>query len=301
MTIRKTDWQTDKAILTGIRHEVFVDEQAVPIELELDEHDPYCHHWLALLNDEAVGTVRMLNNGSIGRMAVRKDFRKRGIGKALLQAAMEYAKNQDWRELTLGAQDHAIGFYAAAGFMPYGDMFMDAGIPHQSMRLLLREQRRLGQDSQKFKPNDNAATILDMCSQARRTISIFSHALEPDLYASDAMAHALSGLARGHRQNKIRLLISDETSLRENRNPIIELSQRLPSAMSLRLLSADYRAEVDEFFMLVDRSGIFVYTDGKHQANWGSYHLPPQVNDYQERFDRMWERAERPRYLRKLY
>jgi predicted GNAT family N-acyltransferase len=300
MTIRKTDWQTDKAILTGIRHEVFVDEQAVPIELELDEHDPYCHHWLALLNDEAVGTVRMLNNGSIGRMAVRKDFRKRGIGKALLQAAMEYGKNQDWRELTLGAQDHAIGFYAAAGFMPYGDMFMDAGIPHQSMRLLLREQRRLGQDSPQFLPIDSAATIEDLCSQARRTIRIFSHSLEPALFAANTIADAISKLARRHRQSQIRLLICDETPLRECRHPLLELSQRLPSAIPLRILPSDYRTESEDFFVLADSSGIFAYPNGAPENSWCSYHLPPKVRHYQERFDRMWEHAEQPYYLRRF-
>jgi predicted GNAT family N-acyltransferase len=301
MMIRKTDWQTDSAELTSIRHEVFVDEQHVPIELEVDEQDSHCHHWLAIENAEAVGTVRLLNNGIIGRMAVRKDFRRRGIGKALIQATIDYARQQDWRTLSLSAQDHAIGFYADAGFVPYGPIFMDAGIPHQSMQLLLRENRKLGVDGQQFHPADSTSTVLDLCRQTRRTIRVFSRALEPALFASEDISNALSALARRHRQSEIRLLICDEEALKESRHPLSELSQRLPSAIPLRLLSPDYRAELDEFFLLADRSGIFVYSNDAPEKNWCSYYLPPKVKDYQERFDRMWAHAKQPSYLKRLY
>ncbi|WP_158249983.1 GNAT family N-acetyltransferase [Zhongshania marina] len=301
MMIRKTDWQTDKALLTRIRHEVFVDEQAVPLELELDEHDPYCHHWLALVDGQAVGTVRMRNNGSIGRMAVSKAYRNRGIGKALLQAAITYAKDQDWRELKLAAQDHAIDFYAAAGFVAHGDLFMDAGIPHQSMQLLLRKERKLGRDSQSFRPENPAAAVLDLCGQARRTIRIFSHALEADFYAQDELVQTLSAFARIHHQNQLQLLICDESALREQRHPLVALSQRLPSAIPLRVLPRGAKVAIDEYFLIADNSGILTYTTLPADAAWCSYHLPPKVRDYQNRFDHMWEFAETPRYLRKLY
>lgn len=301
MMIRKTDWQTASTELSAIRHEVFVDEQAVPIELELDEHDAHCHHWLAYIDEHAVGTIRMLGNGSIGRMAVRRGFRGQGIGKALLKAAIDYAKDQDWRLLSLAAQDHAISFYAEAGFTAYGDILMDAGIPHQSMQLLLREHHKLGHDSPRFVPADSAATVLDLCAQARRTLRIFSNELEPELYANDATVSALSTFARRHRQSEIRLLICDETALRESRHPLVALSQRLPSALPLRVLPSDFRPELDELFLLADRSGILVYPDGAPNTAWCSYHLPPKVTDYQERFDRMWERGEQARYLRRLY
>ncbi|CAA0088753.1 Acetyltransferase [Zhongshania aliphaticivorans] len=137
MMIRKADWQIDKSTLSDIRHKVFVLEQHVPVELELDEHDPCCHHWMATIRGEAVGVVRMSNKGVIGRMAVLRPYRKQGIGRKLLDAAIAYAKSQNWRLVTLSAQDHAIGFYAAAGFTPYGERFMDAGIPHQAMQMVL--------------------------------------------------------------------------------------------------------------------------------------------------------------------
>jgi predicted GNAT family N-acyltransferase len=301
MMICKTNWQTANSELSAIRHEVFVDEQAVPIELELDEHDSHCHHWLAFIDEHAVGTVRVLSNGSIGRMAVRRGFRGQGVGKALLKAVVDYAKDQDWRFLSLAAQTHAISFYAEASFIAYGDIFMDAGIPHQSMQLLLREHRKLGQDSQRFSPSDSAATVLDLCGQARGTLRIFSTALEPELYANDAIIDALSALARRHRQSEIRLLICDETVLRENRHPLVALSQRLPSALPLRVLASDSRPELDELFLLADRSGILVYPQSAPNTAWCSYHLPPKVKDYQERFDRMWERGEQARHLRRLY
>jgi predicted GNAT family N-acyltransferase len=301
MMIRKTNWQTDSSELSAIRHEVFVDEQAVPIELELDEYDAHCHHWLAYIDGRAVATVRVRGNGNIGRMAVRKCFRGQGVGKALLKTVVAYAKDQDWRVLSLAAQDHAISFYVEGGFTPYGDIFMDAGIPHQAMQMLLRERRKLRQDGPRFVPIDLAATALDLCAQARRTLRIFSVALEPELYASDALVSVLSALARSHRQSEIRLLICDETALRENRHPLVALSQRLPSALPLRVLPSDFRPELNELFLLADSSGILVYPESAPNTAWCSYHLPPTVKDYQERFDRMWERAEQARYLRRLY
>jgi predicted GNAT family N-acyltransferase len=301
MMIRKTNWQTASSELSAIRHEVFVDEQAVPIELELDEHDAHCHHWLAYIDGRAVATVRVRGNGNIGRMAVRKSFRGQGVGTTLLKTVVDYAKDQDWRVLSLAAQDHAISFYAEAGFTTYGDIFMDAGIPHQSMQQLLREHRKLGQDSPRFVPADSAATVLDLCAQARRTLRIFSTALEPELYANDAIVSVLSALARRHRQSEIRLLICDETALRESHHPLVALSQRLPSALPLRVLPTDFRPELDALFLLADRSGIFAYPESAPNVAWCSYHLPPTVKDYQERFDRMWESAEPARYLRRLY
>lgn len=132
--IRAAAWPADAARLAAIRHEVFVVEQAVPEALEWDGEDAAAQHWLAEVAGEAVGTVRLLADGHIGRMAVRAPWRGHGIGSALLRAALAAAAQGGMTETYLHAQVHALAFYARHGFIVEGDEFMDAGIPHRTMR-----------------------------------------------------------------------------------------------------------------------------------------------------------------------
>lgn len=134
LEIRLLDWQAAQADAKPIRFEVFVGEQRVPAEIELDEHDAACVHALAYMNGHAVGTGRLLPDGHIGRMAVLKPSRGQGIGKALLRALVEAARRRGDREVALSAQVHAVGFYRAEGFQPEGPVYEEAGIAHQAMR-----------------------------------------------------------------------------------------------------------------------------------------------------------------------
>ena len=132
------DWDSCKRDATLIRHEVFVQEQHVPIEEELDLEDPRCIH--AVAYDEqglAVGTGRLLPNAHIGRMAVRASYRGRGVGSDLLRALVNEARRHQYLEVVLAAQVHAQPFYAAHGFVAEGGVFLDAGIEHVTMRHLL--------------------------------------------------------------------------------------------------------------------------------------------------------------------
>lgn len=129
------DWDSCKRDATLIRYEVFVQEQHVPIEEELDLEDPRCIH--AVAYDEqglAVGTGRLLPNAHIGRMAVRASYRGRGVGSDLLRALVNEARRHQYLEVVLAAQVHAQPFYAAHGFVAEGGIFMDAGIEHVTMR-----------------------------------------------------------------------------------------------------------------------------------------------------------------------
>jgi predicted GNAT family N-acyltransferase len=135
--VELVDWLEAEPVIRAIREAVFISEQAVPEELEWDGLDPLCTHAL-VWNDlgDAIGTARMQAEGTIGRMAVLKDWRSRGAGRALLQTLLELATRQGLSRVTLAAQLHALGFYERAGFHAVGDPFMDAGIPH---RLMVRD------------------------------------------------------------------------------------------------------------------------------------------------------------------
>jgi predicted GNAT family N-acyltransferase len=127
-------WEKARAQAAPIRLVVFVQEQGVPPELEMDEIDAQCIHALAFEGEQAVATGRLLPDGHIGRMAVLKEFRRQGAGGALLAKLMEAAKSRGDREVLLSAQVHAVPFYEAYGFEVFGAVYEEAGIPHRDMR-----------------------------------------------------------------------------------------------------------------------------------------------------------------------
>lgn len=134
-SIRLCNWDEARIEASPIRELVFVREQAVPLELELDEEDPRCEHALARAADgAAVGTGRLLPDGHIGRMAVLKEWRGKGVGALLLQALIGRARERGHARARLNAQTYAIGFYRRYGFEVSGPEYMDAGIPHVPMQ-----------------------------------------------------------------------------------------------------------------------------------------------------------------------
>ena len=137
--VRRATWATDSAVLAAIRREVFVVEQRVPESEEWDDRDAVSEHVIALASDgSAIGTGRLLPDGHIGRMAVLPPWRGRGVGSALLTELIAMARERGCSETRLHAQTHALAFYRKHGYTPLGEEFMDAGIPHVEMRLVLK-------------------------------------------------------------------------------------------------------------------------------------------------------------------
>jgi predicted GNAT family N-acyltransferase len=134
LRIEVLPWETARAHASPIRFTVFVEEQGVPFEIELDEYDAACVHALAFDGDQPVGTGRLLPDGHIGRMAVLKEWRNRGVGALLLKALVEKARARGDREVMLSAQVPAVRFYRAHCFEPEGPEYMEAGIRHQAMK-----------------------------------------------------------------------------------------------------------------------------------------------------------------------
>ena len=118
----------------ALRLRVFCDEQGVPREIEVDEYDDVARHAVALAPDgRVVGTMRLVAAGTrvkVGRVAVDRDWRGRGIASALLDRAMEYAQGIRAEELRLAAQVAAVDLYRKAGYRPVGQPFEEAGIEH---------------------------------------------------------------------------------------------------------------------------------------------------------------------------
>ena len=130
-------WEKARAHAAPIRFAVFVEEQGVPREIELDEHDADSVHGIVFDQDKAVATGRLLPDGHIGRMAVLKPWRGRGIGALMLNSLIRCAKERGDAEVVLSAQVHAVPFYRAHGFVEEGEQYMEAGIAHRNMRRAL--------------------------------------------------------------------------------------------------------------------------------------------------------------------
>ncbi len=136
-TIRRAHWPDDEPQIRQIREAVFVREQSVPLGLEWDGKDPgYVQVLAHSPAGEAIGTARMSPSGHIGRMAVLASWRRNGVGSMLLTKLLAIAREEGLSEVYLNAQTEALEFYIHHGFRTEGEIFLDAGIPHQRMRLV---------------------------------------------------------------------------------------------------------------------------------------------------------------------
>ena len=138
--VREARDDAERAAAMAIRHAVFVDEQDVPPELEIDGLDDEATHLVAVRDGTVVGTCRLLAHGAtvhLGRVAVDASARRQGIAGMLVQAADDWAREQGADRLLLSAQTYATGLYLAAGYIAVGKPYMEAGIEHVDMELEL--------------------------------------------------------------------------------------------------------------------------------------------------------------------
>ena len=121
-----------------LRREVFVYEQNVPPEEELDAHDLTATHFVAILEGEVVGTLRLIfvtEHVKIGRVVVHRHFRGRGIAGGMIRAAMAHARERGETKFHLAAQADKTRFYEQFGFAVFGELFDDgSGIMHRGMK-----------------------------------------------------------------------------------------------------------------------------------------------------------------------
>ena len=129
-------WGEAESEIRPIRETVFMREQNVPEDLEWDGLDPDSDHVLAYdVTGNPIGTGRLTGDGWIGRMAVLKKWRGRGVGDLLLTALLQLAREKEIERVRLAAQIYAVGFYKRHGFTAVGGVYDDAGIPHREMYL----------------------------------------------------------------------------------------------------------------------------------------------------------------------
>ena len=138
ITVRLGPWSQMQADAAPVRRAVFVREQGIDEALEWDDADALSLHAVAYQGVQAIGTGRLLPDARIGRMAVLPAFRRAKVGSQLLLALIEAARTQGQTRVQLSAQTYVKAFYEAHGFVAFGPIYDDAGIPHQSMATALQ-------------------------------------------------------------------------------------------------------------------------------------------------------------------
>ncbi|AYA75154.1 GNAT family N-acetyltransferase [Bacillus sp. Y1] len=121
----------------SVRRLVFVEEQQVPEEEEIDQYDDKCIHFVLYNQEMPIGAGRFRNLDGIGkveRICVLSNSRGTGAGKLIMDKIEQYAKQNNYSALKLNAQTQAIPFYSKLGYEIISDEFMDAGIPHRTMK-----------------------------------------------------------------------------------------------------------------------------------------------------------------------
>lgn len=152
VVVRLVEGEQDLRAAYAVRHDVFVTEQGVPTDLELDDLDDAADHFVARDGSSAVGAGRLVVEpvgfegadpglgpvGHLGRLAVRPETRGTGLGVSMVRAIEARAAERGLRIVALSSQTYAIGFYERLGYTAYGPEFDDAGLPHRWMRKVLR-------------------------------------------------------------------------------------------------------------------------------------------------------------------
>jgi predicted GNAT family N-acyltransferase len=129
-TVKPVYWNASEKVLRAIRTRVFVEEQGVSEDLEWDGLDEHAYHVMAVADGTPIGTGRLLQDAHIGRLAVLKEWRGKGVGGALLDLLLVIANKMGYEEVRLHAQTRVLDFYVGRGFEAQGEEFMEAGIPH---------------------------------------------------------------------------------------------------------------------------------------------------------------------------
>jgi len=124
--------------IRNVRSKVFIEEQGIDPALEWDADDANATFAVALdAQNRVIGTARLLREGKIGRMAVLPEYRRQGVGTALLQHLLEIAKQHGHTQISLSAQQSVLALYQKQGFIPVGPPHVEVGILHQNMSLKL--------------------------------------------------------------------------------------------------------------------------------------------------------------------
>lgn len=283
--IETADYARQHAQLHALRRAVFVDEQQIPVELETDALDPQSHHVIALsANGQIVGTGRLTPERRIGRMAVAAGWRNRDIGAELLQALLAEARRRGWDEVVLHAQLAARDLYARHGFLPEGERFEEAGLPHVAMRRRLDGAMRV-----EDLPQAQAAACA-VAHRARRRLLLSCRGSDAALLGHPALLQELRHFASA-RHDKQALVLLHDGDLHALPAALLALMQRLPSVFQLRAPVDDGEPPPTTSVFVNDNGDCYFRPMAERIDGELSLDAGAQARQQEALFQRAWERS----------
>lgn len=278
LTAKQGSWQQLGATCRQIRHKVFVKEQNIPAKDELDEQDASSEHFLLFINDRPIATARLTSKGHLGRLAVLKPLRGKGLATKLIQRVLQHCKRIDLKQVYLNAQISAVNLYAKLGFKVNGEEYDEVGIMHLPMMLDLNAEQF--EDTQLTE--QTLLTALTATNQLRiqgkeqiyLTIKLLiqqagrSFQLETPNYINtwfDEVSLApLIQLARRHQYSKVQCLLAKTHEFSRQSNSLLKLQQRLPSHIDIRQAHPLYQTKQQAYLLI----------DDKHLLWWPDHQQP---------------------------
>ncbi len=316
-TVEPVHYENHLPELRAVREVVFIEEQNVTPEEEWDEIDPASFHLIARDADgKPIATGRLTPGMTIGRMAVLKEWRGKGVGAAILAGLIERARQLHYPSVELHAQTHAIAFYEKFGFVAFGEEYEEAGIPHRSMKLPLALRRPRPEPT----PPPNLAegeaapnllieidhfdalkhVTLEVIENARRELYLYTRDFDPLLLGSSEALDAIRKFATTVKDAKLRLLAHDANRAAREIHGLLALAQRLPSHFEFRIIDEEPDTQYPAAFTLNDQGGyVFrpIASRFNASANLAGVARARQLSDY---FNEVWERARPAVELRAL-
>lgn len=297
-SVEIANYALDLPALRAVRDVVFVQEQNVPLSVELDGIDPQCRHVLARdANGHPIGTGRLTPSQGIGRLAVLRDWRGRGVGAAMLQALLDLARSLGHERVELHAQVDAIGFYERFGFEAVGDEYLEAGIRHRTMQRTLDAlpgPARLAPESSDVAVDSLAQAHelgLQIIKDSRRNLWLYSRDLDQKLYGTPEMVEAFKRFAIDSRGGELRILVHDATTPLRDGHPLVALLQRLSSSIRVRVPEVEQDLQYPGAFLLGDRGGYLYRPLGSRYEGTANLRAPARQRQLRDYFDQVWERS----------
>ena len=321
----EADWSADGATIIAVRDLVLSQELEQPAEILNDDADKTHLHWHAKHpSGETIGVVRMDLKGNISRLAVLPEHRHRGVARALLAAAVARAYRFGLPEAQFAGLQNLERLFTQSGFTPTGEPFMAHGHPHQIYQKDLsvgniehqrREQSsiaddtdidirtdKLARDHQPVRLSQEAEfrqVILDMCQQAQQSIRIWSPMLDHKLFHSDELSECISALARRNRYTRIEILLYDSQRVVKAGHALVDISRKLSSSISIKLVDPERRHRNDEF-VLVDNEGVIYRSDFEQYEGSANFRDITTNNRLGRQFKSAWETGLHDPNLRQL-
>lgn len=299
------DWanEVDREGLLDVRETVFVVEQHVPRDMEIDDDDTRSVHVLARAADGTpIGSGRLTRDGRIGRVAVLRNWRGRDVGTVILQTLLDQARTWRLPTVSIHAQRDAVPFWLRQGFDSVGAEFEEAGIPHVKMQRAVDGAPEPERPAVPPPPDPVALrattreelidTTLHLLAGARHSMCVRVRELHPLLLNDTACLVELRRLAISGRGASIRILAEDLTRALQEGTRLLELAQRLSSVIEMRRPVEPADLAYGSAFMCVDSCGYLFRPQENEMVAVGSTYAPGRHAELMRLFEEVWARSE---------